>query len=234
MIWPLLTLFLLGALQGAVGWIMVASGLTGDAVYVKPTRLALHFIFAMGLIGYAWWFLLQLTVKETERVISPPLKKLTFWILVALVFQLMFGALMAGHKAATAAPTWPDINGSLLPRGLLKERPVLLNLVDNKMTIHFVHRTLAYVILVMTVAFTMLAFRRKQGGAVIGNMRAIPFVLVAVQVLLGISALIVSPRIMPNHWGTFEWLAQLHQVVGMLLALSFLTFMYLLKYRNVR
>lgn len=47
MIRPLLILFLLGALQGAVGWIMVASGLTGDAVYVKPTRLALHFIFAL-------------------------------------------------------------------------------------------------------------------------------------------------------------------------------------------
>ena len=45
---PLLILFLLGLLQAAIGWIMVASGLTGDAIYVKPTKLALHFIFALG------------------------------------------------------------------------------------------------------------------------------------------------------------------------------------------
>ena len=51
MIKPLVVLFLLGALQGAIGWIMVASGLEGDAVYVKPTRLALHFIFALGLLS---------------------------------------------------------------------------------------------------------------------------------------------------------------------------------------
>src|SRR5687767_844565 len=55
MIRPLMILFLLGALQGAVGWIMVASGLTGDAVYVRPTRLALHFVFALVLLFYTFW-----------------------------------------------------------------------------------------------------------------------------------------------------------------------------------
>jgi heme a synthase len=49
MIQPLLILFVMGALQGAIGWIMVASGLTGDAVYVKPTKLALHFVFVVCL-----------------------------------------------------------------------------------------------------------------------------------------------------------------------------------------
>ena len=63
MIRPLVVLFLLGALQGAIGWIMVASGLEGDAVYVKPTRLALHFIFALGLLAYTYWFALSLKVK---------------------------------------------------------------------------------------------------------------------------------------------------------------------------
>jgi heme a synthase len=56
MITPLLILFLLGLMQAVIGWIMVASGLTGDAIYVKPTKLALHFIFAIGLISYAFWF----------------------------------------------------------------------------------------------------------------------------------------------------------------------------------
>ena len=67
MIKPLLILFLLGALQGAIGWIMVASGLEGDAVYVKPTRLALHFIFALGLLSYTYWFALSLKVKTLKE-----------------------------------------------------------------------------------------------------------------------------------------------------------------------
>jgi len=66
MIRPLVILFLLGALQGGIGWIMVASGLEGDAVYVKPTRLALHFIFAMGLLSYTYWFALSLKVTPVQ------------------------------------------------------------------------------------------------------------------------------------------------------------------------
>ena len=66
MVRPLIILFLLGALQGAVGWIMVASGLTGNAIYVKPTRLALHFIFAIGLLCYTYWFALQLLVPRDQ------------------------------------------------------------------------------------------------------------------------------------------------------------------------
>ncbi len=229
MIKPLLILFLLGALQGAVGWIMVASGLTGDAVYVKPTRLALHFIFAMVLIAYAYWFLLELTIGKQARVEAPRLKNRSVWILVLLVFQLMFGALMAGHKAATAAPTWPDINGSMVPAGIFKEQPSLLNFIDNKITIHFVHRSLAYIILLLTVWFTVSVYREQHVSAAFKNFRPVPVVLVLVQVLLGIFSLLVSPQIVPNHWGLFEWLAQFHQIVGMLLALSFVSFIYLLK-----
>jgi len=70
MIRPMVILFLLGALQGAVGWIMVASGLTGDAVYVRPTRLALHFVFALGLLCYTFWFALQLLVPKEQIVIN--------------------------------------------------------------------------------------------------------------------------------------------------------------------
>lgn len=103
MVRPLLVLFLLGALQGAVGWIMVASGLTGDAVYVKPTRLALHFIFALGLLCYTFWFALNLLVNEKHKISSPSLRKDNLWLIGLLVIQLLYGALMAGHKAANVA-----------------------------------------------------------------------------------------------------------------------------------
>src|SRR5690606_10261906 len=116
---PLLILFLLGALQGAIGWIMVASGLTGDAIYVKPTRLALHFISAMVLVAYTYWFYLKLTTSEQQRFRHKALVRWVWAILILLTPQLIYGALMAGHKAATAAPTWPTINGNLVPDNLL-------------------------------------------------------------------------------------------------------------------
>ncbi len=124
---PLLVLFLFGALRGAIGWIMVASGLTGDAVYVKPTRLALHFVFALGLISYAYWFALELKVTRAQTIDNPSLRKFTWWLIIILFVQLIFGALMAGHKAAIAAPTWPDINGSMIPGGMFRESPAFLN-----------------------------------------------------------------------------------------------------------
>ena len=107
MVKPMIILFLLGALQGAVGWIMVASGLTGDAIYVKPTRLALHFIFAMVLLAYTLWFALKLLTKKNDFVVAPGLNNFTWWIIALLGVQFIFGALMAGHRAAPAAPTWP-------------------------------------------------------------------------------------------------------------------------------
>ncbi|HXD79750.1 MAG TPA: COX15/CtaA family protein, partial [Puia sp.] len=118
MIKPLIILFLLGGLQGAVGWIMVASGLQGDAIYVAPTKLALHFIFALVLVVYTFWIGLRLSVSEELRPgragngqATKGLRQWTVAILAVLFFQLIYGALMAGHKAANAAPTWPDING---------------------------------------------------------------------------------------------------------------------------
>ena len=108
-------LFLLGALQGAVGWIMVASCLTGDAIYVKPAKLAMHFVLACVLICYAFWFGLQLKVKKESLVYNTGLKAFTWSIILLLLIQLSFGALLAGHKGASSAPTWPDINGSFVP-----------------------------------------------------------------------------------------------------------------------
>src|SRR6185437_1698196 len=101
----LILLFVIGALQGTVGWIMVASGLVGDAIYVAPVKLALHFLFALVLICYTLWFALQLSVPPGARLAGRPvaLKRWTVGILILLFFQLLYGALMAGHKAATTA-----------------------------------------------------------------------------------------------------------------------------------
>lgn len=230
MIKPLVILFLFGVLQGAVGWLMVVSGLTGDAIYVKPARLMLHFILAMGLLCYTFWFALMLLVPGEKRIIHKPFKKLTLGIIVVLVFQLGFGALMAGHKAATAAPTWPDINGVFIPASIFSKAG-FLDLIENKITIHFIHRSLAYILVVLVILWTWKSYR-IYGSKLFTGTRWLPLLLVILQVILGIYSVLTSIKIVPNHWGIFEWLAALHQLTAMFLLLSLTWMAYLIKSDN--
>ncbi len=232
MINPLLILFLLGALQGAVGWVMVASGLTGDAVYVKPTRLALHFVLAIGLLCYTFWFALQLLVPSSERRWVPQVRNLLLIILVLLCVQLIYGALMAGHKAAAVASTWPTINGAWVPDGMGNHQPWLINLIDNTTTIHFIHRNLAYLITILILIWYRKASLEPVSGAARRYLRW-PVLLVVMQVLLGILSVLTSKTIVPNVWGNFEWMAQIHQLVAMFLVLSLVGMLYLFGHKRV-
>jgi len=219
MIQPLVVLFVLGILQGAVGWIMVASGLTGDAVYVKPTRLALHFIFALGLLCYTFWFALKLLVKDDQLVQHRQLHNKNLLLIAVLIVQLLYGALMAGHKAANVAATWPKINGEWFPSSLFSHEPFLLNFIDNKILVHFIHRGLAYVLLILIIIWSIQLWKAK-GSLLFRKIRMIPLILTTLQVLLGIFSILTSTGIIPGQWGTFEWMAQLHQLTGMCLLLS--------------
>jgi len=244
MIRPLVILFLLGALQGTIGWIMVASGLTGDAIYVEPARLALHFIFALGLIVYAFWFALLLSVPDDRRLIRLPprpltvnesgyaarvalLRRWTVALLVLLFFQLLYGALMAGHKAATVAPTWPDINGSWIPESLFTQHPLLRDLAGNRITVQFIHRTLAYLLFIGVIGWTVAAARVSPVTVSFRRWRKAPVLIVTLQIILGISSLLTSPGIVPHHWVAFDWFAQFHQVTGLLFLLLMIGMLYL-------
>ena len=229
MIKPLLILFLLGALQGAVGWIMVASGLEGDAIYVAPTKLAVHFVLALGLICYAFWFSLQLLVPQKEVVRNNNLRKWSCAIIAVLFFQLLFGALMAGHKAAGVAPTWPTINGDWIPDSLFRQKPLMFNFIDNKVTIHFVHRGLAYLLVIFTLIWSLLAYSIHSLTNYVRKCRWLPLFIIFTQVLLGILAVLSSTKIVANHWGIFEWIAQLHQITGMLFLLCMVYMLYVIR-----
>jgi cytochrome c oxidase assembly protein subunit 15 len=235
MIRPLVILFFLGAMQGAIGWIMVASGLEGDAVYVKPTRLALHFIFALGLLSYTFWFALQLLIPKTELQIPAGMhqavqkaKRFNLLILALLVLQLMYGALMAGHKAAMVAPTWPTINGDYVPSNLFSDPNFFLNFIENKILVHFMHRGIAYILLLLIAYWTIQLFRIK-GSEIFNRIKILPILLVVLQVLLGIASLLYARSIIPGVWGIFEWMAQIHQLVGMSLLLSLVATYYVMR-----
>ena len=228
MITPLLILFFLGLMQAAIGWIMVASGLTGDALYVKPTKLAFHFILAIGLISYAFWFSLQQLFPNTYIRSARGIRGFAIGLLALVFFQLLFGALMAGNKAAAVAPTWPKINGDWIPPTLFRESPLILNFIGNTITIHFIHRDLAYIILLGILIWTLQLFR----SGIIHRQRTrllLPLMLVIMQILLGILALITSPGIAANHWMLFDWLALFHQMNSMLLLFSLIYAIYTLR-----
>jgi len=228
MIKPLIILFLLGALQGAVGWIMVVSGLTGDAIYVKPTRLAMHFVLACILIAYAFWFGLQLIVKKESLVSNKGLKNFT-WSIVALLFiQLIFGALLAGHKGASSAPTWPDINGSFIPAYVFNRPEGARSIIENPIVIQFIHRSIAYLLLLLIFIWALRAFRTKASAA-FAKARWMPVILVLLQASLGIVTVLTSVWIRPAKWNIFEWMAQLHQLVAILLLLSLVAALFFLQ-----
>jgi heme a synthase len=144
------------------------------------------------------------------------------------VVQLLYGALMAGHKAASAAATWPDINGSLFqPPGLIKPGHGLLNFIDNRIMVHFIHRGAAYLILIAGIWLTVLLFKKVSTESQLYKARWFPIGVISLQVLLGICSVLTSTGIVPNKWGTFEWMAQLHQLTGMALLLILVYFLYL-------
>src|SRR3954469_18828464 len=106
-------IFGLGALQGAIGWWMVASGLS-QRVEVSQYRLATHLVLALLIFAAIVWTLRRLT--ERMPVVAPARLKRTSVVLLALTFvQLYFGALVAGLRAGKVYNTWPDIDGALIP-----------------------------------------------------------------------------------------------------------------------
>ncbi len=220
MVKPMIILFLLGALQGLVGWIMVMSGLNEENLYVSHYRLAIHFILALGLICYTLWFALELLVPKEQMVNDQPLKKFTGWLIFILVLQLIYGAFMAGLKAATYAPTWPDINGSFLPHGGSPSSGIA-QLFDNPITVHFIHRGLAYIIFVLLIIWFFQS--KKIKTRLFRKTNWIPFAIVLVQVILGILTVVNSPNPI-----ALRWLGVTHQFVAMCLLLSLVFELYLL------
>jgi cytochrome c oxidase assembly protein subunit 15 len=228
MIKPMLILFLLGALQGLVGWIMVQSGLEdSELIYVSHYKLAIHFILALGLLCYAVWFALDLLIPKEQLTVNKPLRKFTGWAIALLVLQLIYGSFMAGLKAAPAAPTWPTMNGVWFPENIHsfgnREFPGLSFLVDHPLVIHFIHRNLAYIISFLIIIWFWKA-NKITGTILFKKTKALPLLLVLLQVLLGV--LTVLHAATPH---SFLWLAVAHQFTAMLLLLSLVWIFYIVR-----
>jgi cytochrome c oxidase assembly protein subunit 15 len=225
MVRPFIVLFILGGLQGLIGWIMVKTGLNTNDVHVSHIALAIHFISAMILACFTLWFALQLLIPEEKRFISKPLHSFTVLIIVLLFVQLTYGAFMAGLKAAMSAATWPTINGMWVPGSLMQH-----SFVSDKLNVHFVHRSIAYLLFAMLVFWFINAGKAaKIASNILQKTKWWPLFLVAIQVTLGIITVLCAPMTAPHKFGTFELLAELHQMVAMFLLMSLVVNLYVVK-----
>ena len=222
MIMPMVILFFLGAMQGAIGWLMVKSGLVPEKYFVGHIELTTHFIAALILLSYTFWFALSLLSTFQQKINNAPIKKLLIIILSFLVLQLIYGGFMAGLKAASTAPTWPSINGALVPSTMNELSPWMENLINNKIMIHFIHRGVAYTLFILIVIFYYQS-KNLISNAVFKKMRSAFLSLVIVQILLGISALMTATS--PD---TFVFFGVAHQFTAMLLVLCSVTLLFIL------
>ncbi len=197
--WRLVTLLVLGGLQGVIGWWMVASGLI-DRPEVSHIRLAVHLLMALFIFGLLIWTALDLRNPGANRAKLPVVGA---WALSLLGLQLMFGAYVAGLDAGYAFNTWPKMGDEWFPSGTPMLQPFLANLVDNAIVVQFVHRWLAWIVAAAGIALALAAWRRRAGAPALAVV-----VTLVTQIFLGIATLLSGVEL---------WIAVAHQAVAALL-----------------
>ena len=182
-------IFGLGALQGAVGWWMVASGLA-DRVEVSQYRLATHLILACVIFAATLWTAARLSDRPPAEV-PPRVRAGALVLLVLVLIQIYLGALVAGLRAGLIYNTWPLIDGSLIPdtAGLLHATPAWRNFFENTLTVQFDHRMVAYAIVVLAWLHAIDALVTLRRGPVVTHALALA-ATVTVQAALGIMTLL--------------------------------------------
>jgi cytochrome c oxidase assembly protein subunit 15 len=187
--WRLWLIFGLGAVQGAVGWWMVASGLA-DRTEVSQYRLATHLVLAVGIYAAIVWTLRR--VRGLPELAVAVRHRVTGGILVAAIFvQFYFGALVAGLRAGRTFNTWPLIDGALIPDAarLFFVQPWWRNLFENTLTVQFNHRMLAYALWLAALWHLVDAVRSRAATPVV-NGALFLLILMTVQAALGILTLL--------------------------------------------
>ncbi|SEM58221.1 cytochrome c oxidase assembly protein subunit 15 [Gemmobacter aquatilis] len=196
----LLGLGALGGLQGAIGWWMVASGLSGAMVDVASYRLATHLGLAFVILGLTAWYVLLLgrsegALLQARRGREAKLVSLSTGLMHFAFLQILLGALVAGIDAGRAFPTWPDMNGQFFPADAfyVPGRPVWAAFFENAGLVQFIHRMAGYLLL----AFGVVAFlkgRRSTHAATRTAFLAV-ICMMALQVGLGIATALTAAHL---------------------------------------
>lgn len=197
--------------QGAIGWWMVSSGLTGTMLDVASYRLATHLGGAFALLSLIAWFILSLARTSGElisaRRLSEPRLMTAATVLIGLTFaQILMGALVAGIDAGRNYIDWPLMAGGFTPPGMWELQPVWRNLFENDGTVQFFHRLLGYILFAVIIGAWWMGRKsanRKTAVVFVGILA-----MATVQMLLGIVTVMHS-----SPW----YLAILHQFGAVIL-----------------
>jgi heme a synthase len=212
----------LGGAQGLMGWLMVSSGLV-DRPHVSHYRLGMHLTLAFAIFGCCLWFAADLRARPAMTVDADAgrfMKRGLFTLGPLLAIQIFWGALVAGLDAGVILNTFPLMNGSLLPPNGWHMSPVVLNLVENPVTVQWLHRLLGTALLAGAVVF-FVRTRRVTANPEARRLNALFAGLIVLQFVLGVSTLLshVAVPLAAAHQFTAlmifgVWLFWLHRLRG--------------------
>ena len=197
----------LGGLQGAIGWWMVASGLV-LRTDVSQYRLAVHLTTACLIFSATLWVARGLAQHSPDAPPSAKSARAALVILFLALLQIYLGGLVAGLNAGLSFNTWPLMDGAVVPEGLLIMQPVWRNFFENVMTVQFMHRMGAYLLLAV-VAMHVFASFRQAPKSTHARRAAVLLALVLVQASIGITTLLLAEGVIPIGWGL------MHQAGGL-------------------
>ncbi len=185
----LLGLGVLGGAQGAIGWWMVHSGLSGDMVRVASYRLATHLGLAFAILGLIAWYVLSLSRSEAElmrarRAGEAKLFSMTTGLMHLAFLQILIGALVAGIDAGRQYTGWPTMGGEWVPAAIWDAALGWRNFFENPALVQFIHRAVGYLLAIFAV-IVFLRGRRSPHPVTRGAFGAM-MAAVAVQIALGI------------------------------------------------
>ncbi len=192
----LVTMFVLGGLQGLMGWYMVKSGLVNDP-HVSQYRLTAHLGLAVLIYAYMLWVALDLLfpkINDVTNNATQALRSLSLIIIGIIIVTILSGGFVAGTHAGLAFNTFPLMNGQLIPDGLFENSPWWRNFFENIVTVQFDHRVLA------TLLFLIIPVFWFKAGKLAGRLYPQPLArtgshlllaALALQITLGISTLLL-------------------------------------------
>jgi cytochrome c oxidase assembly protein subunit 15 len=187
----LAAIFLLGALQGAAGWWMVASGLVDDP-RVSHVRLSIHLGLAFLIFGAMFWTALELLGAQRPVTTQPArarLARYAIWLAALVFVMVLSGGLVAGTRAGYAYNTFPLMNGNFFPPEYFMLQPWWQNFLHNMATVQFNHRLIAWALFFLIPAL-WVAVRRAPVSARAGLASTLLLAMAAVQLALGIATLL--------------------------------------------
>ncbi len=191
----------LGALQGAFGWYMVASGLS-VRVDVSQYRLALHLTTAFAIFSLLVWLALderahRLGAIANGPAAAPGVKRLAAILVGLVLVQVVLGAFVAGLKAGLVYNTWPDMDGQWFPSDYWFESAPHLSVFESHAAVQFNHRVTAYLLVAAVLVQAALMLKRPADDA-IRRSGLILLLAVFAQMVLGIATLLAH---VPLHLG---------------------------------